>query len=211
MGAQQPPPRLPARVYWVRRLVVLGIPLLVVVLVIVWLGGRGDDGGSAPSASTTTSSAPAVSTAVDPAAPAPSPSTSKEAGGVPDCSAASLALAMTATATSFGPGASPTFDVSITNTGSVPCLVDAGEASREIVITSGADRVWSSRDCIVAGTETRDLLLPAAGADATQLAWNRIRSAPGCPAGLPAPGAGTYSAQLTLAGAAAAPAVFGLG
>ena len=92
----------------------------------------------------------------------------------------------------------------------MPCLVDAGEASREIVITSGADRVWDNRDCIAAGTESRDLLLPAAGADATQLSWNRVRSAPGCPPDLPAPGAGTYSAQLTLAGAAAPPAVFGL-
>ena len=205
MGAQQPPPRLPARVYWVRRLIVLGIPLLVVVLVVVWFTGRGDDEGATPSAQTTTTAPPAV----EPVVPDPTPS--EEAGGVPDCDVTTLALAMTATAESFGPGVSPSFNVSITNIGSVPCLVDAGEASREIVITSGPDRVWSNRDCVVAGTESRDLLLPAAGADATQLAWNRVRSAPGCPPDLPAPGAGTYSAQFTLAGAAAPPAVFGLG
>jgi hypothetical protein len=209
MGAQQPPPRLPARVYWVRRLVVLGIPLLVVVLVIARITARGHDDGSTPVAQTTTTTAPPATIPTEVAAPSPSPST--EPGGVVDCDASTLALALTATAESFGPGASPTFDVSITNVGSVPCLVDAGEASREILITSGDDRVWSSRDCVVPGTETRDLLLPEGGADTTQLAWTRVRSASGCPPDLPAPGAGTYSAQFTLAGAAAPPAVFGLG
>ncbi len=204
MSAQQPP-RPPARVFWVRRLVVLGIPLLVVVLLIVWLTGRGGDGEATPAALTTTSAAPVV------APPAPSATATKEPGGISDCDASTLTLAMTATAETFGAGQDPAFDVTITNTGSEPCLVDAGEASREIVITSGDDRVWSNRDCIVAGTESRDLLLPGGGADATQLAWNRVRSAPGCPPDLPAPGAGTYSAQLTLAGVAAAPAVFGLG
>jgi len=199
-----PQPPLPARVYWVRRAVVLGIPLLVVVLLVVWLTGRGDDAGATPAAQTTTTTTPPA----DATTPSATPTT--EPGGVVDCDATTLALAMTATAASFGPGQSPAFTVSITNNGSEPCLVDAGEASREIVITSGADRVWSNRDCIVAGTETRDLLLPAGGNDTSQLAWNRVRSAPACPEGLPAPGAGTYSAQLTLAGAAAAPAVFGL-
>ncbi|WP_028046106.1 hypothetical protein [Cellulomonas sp. URHE0023] len=208
MGAQQPPPRLPARVYWVRRLVVLGIPLLVIVLLVAWIATRGD-GGSTPAAQTTTTTAPPASTDAPASAPAVVPST--EPGGVADCDATTLAISMTATAESFGPGVPPTFNVSITNIGGVPCLVDAGEASREIVITSGADRIWSNRDCIAAGSETRDLLLPEGGSDATQLAWNRVRSAPGCPPDLPAPGAGTYSAQFTLAGAVAAPAVFGLG
>ena len=127
------------------------------------------------------------------------------------CDPATVAIAMTADATSFAPGVSATFTVSITNTGTEACLVDAGEAQREIVITSGSDRVWSNRDCIVAGTETRTLLLPGGGNDTTPFAWNRIRSAPGCPPDLPVPGAGTYSAQLTLAGVSAPASVFGLG
>ena len=211
MGAQQPTPRLPARVYWVRRLVVLGIPLLVVVLAVARLTARGDGGTPSPAAQTTTTAASAVVAGTAPSTPPASTAPTTEAGGVPDCGAAELTLAMAPTAESFGPGAPATFNVTITNKGSVTCLVDAGEASREILITSGADRVWDNRDCIVAGTETRDLLLPGGGADATQLAWDKVRSAPGCPANLPAPGAGTYSAQFTLAGAAAPPAVFGLG
>ena len=206
MSAHRPPPALPARVYWVRRAVVLGIPLVIIVVVVALLASRGGD-DPAPDAQDTPSTSPAV----DPAAVAPAVTPSLEPGGVADCVAAGLALAVTPTAVTFGAGVSPSFDVAITNTGTTPCLVDAGEASREIVITSGDDRVWSNRDCPVAGTETRDLLLPAGGNDTTQLAWNRVRSAAGCPADLPAPGAGTYSVQLTLAGASAPPAVFGLG
>lgn len=194
--------RLPARVYWVRRLVVLGIPLLVVAVVVWILVGRGSDDDPVPDAQTTsTASVPEPEVTETP----------PDEDGVADCAPAGLALAMTPDAESFAPGVSATFSVTITNTGAEPCLVDAGEAQREIVITSGSDRVWSNRDCVVAGTETRTLLLPAGGNDTTPFAWNRVRSAEGCPAGLPEPGAGTYSAQLNLAGAAAPPAVFGLG
>ncbi|MEZ0446642.1 hypothetical protein [Cellulomonas sp. ICMP 17802] len=192
--------RLPARVYWVRRLIVLGIPLLLVVLVVWLVAGRGSGEDPTPAAQTTTTPA---------ATPSTSPTTSD--AGVASCAAAGLVVAMTPDAVSFAAGVSPTFTVSITNTGTDPCLVDAGEAQREIVITSGDDRVWSNRDCIVPGTEARTLLLPGGGNDTTPFAWNRVRSAEGCPTGLPAPGAGTYSAQLTLAGASAPPAVFGLG
>ncbi|MBO3085121.1 hypothetical protein [Cellulomonas fengjieae] len=193
------PGRLPARVYWVRRLVVLGIPLAIIAVVVWLLVGRGSDEDPAPVGQT-------------PSAPAQEPQSETPAeGGVPDCDASGLVLAMTPDATSYAPGVSATFSVSITNSGADPCLVDAGEVQREIVITSGTDRIWSNRDCIVPGTETRTLLLPGGGTDTTPFAWNRVRSAEGCPTGLPTPGAGTYSAQLNLAGAGAPAAVFGLG
>lgn len=190
--------RLPARVYWVRRLVVLGIPL-VVLAVVVWLvAGRGSDEDPAPDAQTTST----------PPVEEPTPS---ETPALASCAPTGLVLAMTPDAVSFAAGVSATFTVSITNTGAEACLVDAGEVQREIVITSGADRVWSNRDCVVPGTEKRTLLLAAGFTDTTSFAWNRVRSAEGCPQGLPAPGAGTYSAQLNLAGTSAPPAVFGLG
>jgi hypothetical protein len=195
------PRRLPARVYWVRRLVVLGIPL-VIVAVVVWLvAGRGSDEAPAPAAET-----PSVAPAQEPDVSQPP----ADEDGVADCAATGLALAMTPDATSFAGGVSPTFTVAITNTGAEACLVDAGEVQREIVVTSGTDRIWSNRDCVVPGTESRTLLLTAGGNDTTTFAWNRVRSAEGCPQGLPAPGSGTYSAQLNLAGASAPPAVFGL-
>ncbi|GIG23509.1 hypothetical protein Cch01nite_42330 [Cellulomonas chitinilytica] len=202
MSQARPGGRLPARVYWVRRFVVLGIPLLLVVLVVWLVAGRGSGADTPAAASDTTSTAPTASQT-------PTSTT----GGILACTPDHLALTVAAAAESFPAGVNPAFTVTIANTGSEPCLVDAGEAQRQIVITSGEDRVWSNQDCVATGTETRSLLLSPGpdGADAQQLAWNRVRSAAGCPDGLPAPGAGTYSIAFGVAGAAAPPVVFGLG
>ena len=61
--------RLPARVYWVRRFVVLGIPLIIVA-VVVWLF-VGRDSGEDPAAQDSTSSA-AVDARTEPR-PRPTP------------------------------------------------------------------------------------------------------------------------------------------
>ncbi|MBO9554494.1 hypothetical protein [Cellulomonas sp.] len=203
MSQARPGGRLPARVYWVRRFVVLGIPLLLIVLVVWLVAGRGSGGGGTPAAAAT------ETTVTE-----PTPSQTKAStGGILECTPDHLALTVAAAAESFPAGVNPAFALTITNTGTEPCLVDAGEAHRQIVVTSGDDRVWSNQDCVAAGTETKSLLLAPGpgGADAQQLAWNRIRSAAGCPDGLPAPGAGTYSLAFALAGATAPPVVFGLG
>lgn len=209
MGVVRPAGPLPARVYWVRRVVVLGIPLLLVVLVVWLVAGRGSATPPADASSQDTPSSE-PKTAETPAADGDE-GTEDASGVPPTCTPEVLALAIAATAESFPEGTSPTFAVSITNTGTQPCVVDAGDTQREIVITSGVDRVWSSKDCPVAGNETRKLLLAGGAADESTLAWNRVRSAQGCPADQPTPGAGTYSAAFTLAGATATPVVFGLG
>ena len=199
--------RLPARVYWVRRAVVLGVPLLLVVLLVVvhpW-AGRADS--AAAGAAPTGSRSPAATTPAAAAAPSPTPTPSLR-GGVPDCQAAQLALGITSDAVDVPAGVSPTFTVTIKNSGTAPCLVDAGDAYREVVITSGADRVWSSKDCVSANAPRRTLLLAAGQSDTTQLPWNRVRSAAGCPAGLSRPTKGTYQATVNLSGATGGPAVF---
>ena len=193
----RPAPRPPARVFWMRRLVVLGLPLLLVVALGVWLAGRvGEaraDEGSAPT-------------------PAASPTPTVDATpGLSDCDPALLALAITPGAESFGAGVPATFDVSVTNGGTEPCLVDMGEGDREVVITSGDDRVWSSRDCLPEDPDARTLLLVGGQSDVTQLAWSRERSDAACSQDLPEPGDGTYSVVVTAGGVASPAAVFGLG
>lgn len=190
------PPRPPARVFWIRRFVVLGLPLILVVWLVVWWTGR--DGGAEPRPEAETPAATATPT---PTAAAP---------GVPDCDPSVLDLTLTASAETFTES-DPTFEVSVTNTGEEPCLVEAGDLDREVVVTSGEDRVWSSRDCVPEDAPARTLLLADGQADVTSLTWARERSAEGCAGGLPAPGAGTYSATVTMGGATSAPAVFGLG
>ncbi|MBO3095670.1 hypothetical protein [Cellulomonas dongxiuzhuiae] len=192
-----PAPRPPARVYWVRRFVVLGLPLLVVVVLVVWWTGRGSEAAAEADPGTVPVATPSPTTAAEP--------------GVPECAPEQLALAVTPGAEAFAAGVDPTFEVTVTNSGSEPCLVDAGDGRREVVITSGEDRVWSSLDCVPADPDARTLLLAGGQSDVTQLGWPRERSAAGCAGGLPEPGAGTYSVVVGVGGATSPAAVFGLG
>lgn len=189
--------RKPARVYWVRRLVV--VLVLVAVIGALAFGvtrlaaALGGDSSAAPAPAPTTTT-PAASTADGPAA----------------CGAADLQLSLTASATSYPAGANPELTLSIVNGGTHSCTFDASAANREIVITSGADRIWSSKDCQAETAE--DLLLLGAGASApATVTWDRTRSAEGCPGGLPEPRPGTYKATATVAGVTLPEVPFTLG
>ena len=185
----------PARVYWTRRLLVLAA--LVVAATLTWtLIASGDDG--APKAGAGKSS--------------PAPSASEEApaatGAAAPCEAANLQLVITASRNSYAGDASPSFTVEVTNTGEAGCTVDVGEASRELLITSGKDRIWSSLDCAAGEDASRNLLLGAGKSDTHEASWDRVRSDKKCSEGLPTPRPGTYKAQVRLNGAKSEQAAF---
>lgn len=183
--------RLPARVYWVRRalaLVVVG--MLGTALV---LGARALVSWAVPTLRGSSASG---------AQPTTTSST-----GVASCGPEVLRLAIVPAAQSFPAGVSPSFDLTIDNIGAEACLVEADDAHRQIVVTSGDDRVWSNQDCDAADGD-RTLLLAAGESDTRQFAWNLSRSAQGCPADLPSPDPGTYQASFTVGGAQAAQATF---
>lgn len=209
----------PPRVYWIRRAAVLVALALVGLLLGVgwWLVfGRGGDGGSAgadgSAAGATTAEADAQGDAdadagagaADAGPPAEEPS------GPVACAPADLTVALTVDGRAYPAGTVPTFVLAVTNAGATSCTLDANEANREVLITSGADRIWSSLDCLGASVEAIQLLDVGARYEAT-IAWSRVRSAEGCPADLAEPRPGTYSAIATILGATSASAVFDLG
>jgi hypothetical protein len=204
-----------ARVYWVRRLVV--VVLLVVLATVGWaLTSRLFDGGD-PSA---------ASAAEQPAGSTDADASSGQGGDVQagdatdgesaalttpvDCVADALQVTLTANGQIFDAATQPVLTATITNVGDVPCTVDAGDANREVLITSGADRIWSSKDCATEDTASRQLLLGSGAADSVELTWDRTRTAEGCPGGLPEPRAGTYQAVTTLGTVSSVPVVFAL-
>lgn len=200
MGVLRPAGPLPARVYWFRRLVVVGIPLvLVAVLVWAFVARGGSSPDDAAGADPGQGAAPATGT-TEPA--------EDESTGPTACDPQTLGLTLTADGTSYAAGALPNFTVTLSNEGEEPCLIDVGEAQREIVVTSGADRIWSSRDCAAAETQVREILISPGTPDTTQVQWSRLRSAEGCPAEQPAALPGTYAAALTLGPLAPTPVVF---
>ena len=199
----------PRWVYWVRRALV-GVAALLVILLVWALFFRGGGGGDDE---------------VDPAAEGTEPVTETDPGtGADDtadepddaasraCEAADLQLALTSEAATYAAGANPTFTVTITKAPGSSCTVDAGNASVEVLVTSGADRIWSSLDCAVEGAEgaERMLLLAEGTQEAASVPWARVRSDATCSSGLPEPRPGTYHAMATLVGAQSNDLVFTL-
>lgn len=192
-------PRGP-RVYWVRRLVVIALVVVLVVgAFLVAQALRGGAAGPSDGGQPAVTDVPTDSAAEDVAAEGPAA-----------CAPTDLAVTLTTDAGSYAPGTPVVLTVAITNNAATSCTVDAGEASREIVVTSGTDRIWSSFDCPTEPAE-RLLLLPSGARDEVAITWGRTRSAAGCPADQPAPRAGTYTAVASVAGAASTAAVFDLG
>lgn len=203
MGVVRPSGPLPSGVYWRRRLVVLGVPLAVLLLLVWLVAGRGSSDAKADPGATTspkaTTAARTTSGGGGPTTkPTPTPTPTATSGAVADCVATALTLTVAPGAAAYAAGVSPAFTVTITNVGTQACLVDAGDAHRAVVVSSGKDRVWSSQDCARSTTASRVLLLPPGGKDAQRVVWNRVRSAAGCPGKLPAPKTGSYKVAFSV-------------
>ena len=70
-----------------------------------------------------------------------------------------------------GVGQGASFTLSVTNSGPVSCLLDAGAASVGVELTSGENPVWSSTACPVGDAE-RPLLLGQGDSTQITLEWN---------------------------------------
>ncbi|ACZ29434.1 hypothetical protein Xcel_0395 [Xylanimonas cellulosilytica DSM 15894] len=119
-------------------------------------------------------------------------------GPIQACPASSLTLAAIPDAMHVQPGQTISFDVSITNSGRRPCLVNAGDASRQLVVTDAEGvTVWTTAHC---GTGARDLLLGPGDVRQSTLRWSGRASVEGaCTTGQDAVPPGTYTAQLVMA------------
>jgi hypothetical protein len=206
-----------ARVYWVRRLLV--VVLLLVLATVGWavtsrVLGDGGDPSAASAAERPEGSTDAEAVSSDEDQGEDEPADGDEAADAPatpvDCTPDALQVTLTASGQIFDAATRPVLTATITNVGDLACTVDAGDANREVLITSGADRIWSSKDCATAETASRQLLLGSGAADSVELTWDRTRTAAGCPAGLPEPRSGTYQAVTTLGTVSSVPVVFAL-
>jgi hypothetical protein len=177
---------LPASTYWRRRLVLLAALVLLLWVAKSVLGGGGGAAGH-PSASPSSSPRPTVSTS-----PRPSPT---KASGPLQCRDQVLKVTTASDATSYPVGTSPRFTVTVTNTGAVTCRRDLGPL--ELVVKSGADRIWASTDCAPRATRALQGLGPG-GSLETVKTWDGKRSRPGCSGTRSPVKAGTYTVRATI-------------
>ncbi len=184
---------LPASVYWRRRLVTFGVLFVVLALLLRTCGG--DDGGTltpGPSASPTAAptGAPRPTGPSGPSGPTGQATT--PAAQVGPCPDTAIVVSARADAQTYPASRRPVLTIGVANKGSVPCTRDVGQAAREVRVTSGNARIWSSDDCSPGGGSQIVTLLPGAAPLTFTVTWSRKRSAPGCPAGTETADPGTY-------------------
>jgi hypothetical protein len=167
----------PEQTYW-RRRAALAITVVLLIVLIAQLTGRGGDedrlssGEPSPSSPTTGSAEPTPTT--------PSSASTPPSGAAADlCPPAELQIVADADKDSYPAGGRPQLELRVTNTGSAPCTLDLGQAATELLIFSGPDRIWSSDDCAPGGAAKPTTLEPGKAVP-TRLTWAGRRSLPGC-------------------------------
>ncbi|MDH2429214.1 hypothetical protein [Sphaerisporangium sp. TRM90804] len=216
-------------VYWRRRVAVL-TGALVVVAVVAWActsatGGSGDkppgrsgkDPAVRPGAAPPQASASAAPSPASPrpeagrgAGPKPSPSSPGRPRRPGDpCRRPDLVVSLQGEARVYAGKRTPRFLLTVVNTGRLPCTVDLGPTAVETRITSGADRVWSTADCL-SGEREEIKRLRRGVPHVSTVAWDRRRSAPHCGAPRTKARKGTYVAMARLGAAKSHKVVFHL-
>lgn len=130
---------------------------------------------SAPSSSPTST---ATTLAASRASSSPSGSASSSVLAAGTCPDSELRVAVRTDARAYPAGTEPRISLTVTNTGTTACTRDLGSAALSVVVTSGADRIWSSDDCGGAGKAQPTSLAPGASWS-TSVTWSGTRSSPG--------------------------------
>ena len=186
---------LPARVYWTRRLIVLGVPLLLVVVLARVLGGSSDGkdetSGTATQAGATideTSQAPTSGPTVgtkngtgkkgkkkrnQQTAP-PEPVLAEPSGPCTDSD-----IVATPTIVSAPGGSDVPITINLRTVVTEACTWQASPQTLTVTITSGDDYIWSTRECPVA-IPVQDVVIRQAVDTPVVVTWSARRSDETC-------------------------------
>jgi hypothetical protein len=155
----------PPAVYWRRRLLLLllvVVVIVVIVLIIVRPGSGSPSGTPTGGASNSSSQSPSGhATSGNPSAA---------------CDPSVITLVPITDSSSYAADVQPQLSMSITNSGASACTFDVGTDAQVYLITSGADQIWSSKDCQTAPVAAKQVLQPGKTLSTTPFAWDRTRS-----------------------------------
>jgi cytoskeletal protein RodZ len=190
----------PARTYWLRRFLVLGVIIATVVLAVQLLARASDPdpGRTQTGAATTSSPEPSLTEFTTPssrpsaqtATPTASAEATPAAAGTPQCAPADLAVTVATDASNYGADGDPTVSLTVTNKSAQACETNVGQNALEVKVASGDTAVWSSDVCYPGGESDVRTLEPGA-VYTTSVVWRRVAAADGCPEE-PRVDAGTY-------------------
>ena len=186
-----------AAVFRRRRLFAGGALLLVIALVVsgfalagAFKGGSRQASSTQPSSTDPASANPAASATPSASASATAPATpSPTASATATCNQNLVTVTASTDKPAYGPGENPMLTLKVTNGGKVPCEVNIGTSQMEFLVTSGSDRIFSSKDCQASSEDLVKVIAPGAS-ETANFPWSRNRSAEGCKAVAAAPGGG---------------------
>ena len=186
---------LPARVYWTRRLIVLGVPLLLVVVLARVLGGSSD--GKDPASGTATQAGATVETSAAPTADPSAGATTGKKGkkgkkkrnqetappepvlAEPTGPCADSDIVATPALTSAPGGSDIAITINLRTVVTAACTWQASPETLTVTITSGDDYIWSTRECPVA-IPVQDVVIRQAVDAPVVVTWSAKRSDETC-------------------------------
>jgi hypothetical protein len=145
------------------------------------------------------------------AAPSADPSSTPTPSPEPTCNQNLVTVSASTDKAAYGPEENPLLTLKVTNGGTMPCEVNLGTSQMEFLVTSGADRIFSSRDCQAKSEDLVKTLAPGAS-ETANFPWPRNRTLEGCePIEAKPGGGGAYYIFTAKLGSRASPkAVFQL-
>lgn len=150
----------PGNVYWRRRILVgLGALAVVIIVILIFVQPRGGEPDP-------------TSTDVKETNSATTPSEEPDAACLP----ANITLEAVTDKNSYAAGETPMIGLTLTNTGSTACTINAGSTVQELTITSGSEKYWNSKDCQSAAVDAPTILEPNIPQSTNLIAWDRTRS-----------------------------------
>jgi hypothetical protein len=176
-----------------RRRLFLGAALLMVIALVAGgfalagaFSGKSEQASSTdPAAGATASADP--STEASPSASDPEPTPTPSA--TPTCNQNLVTVSASTDKSAYAPGEKPMLSLKVTNGGTMPCEVNIGTSQMEYLVTSGPDRIFSSRDCQAKSADLVKIIAPGAS-ETANFPWSRNRSVEGCQPMEATPGGG---------------------
>lgn len=188
-----------------------GALLLGIALVTGFAVAGAFSGKSEQVSSTDPAAAASAGPAASPSASATEPAATPTPSATPTCNQNLVTVSASTDKAAYGPEENPMLTLKVTNGGTMPCEVNIGTSQMEFLVTSGADRIFSSRDCQAKSEDLLKVIAPGAS-ETANFPWSRHRSVEGCqPVEAKPGGGGAYYIFTAKLGSKASPkAVFQL-
>ena len=142
----------------------------------------GQPSGGAPTGRPTASASGSHTASGDPSAP---PTAASGDG----CEQNLVTVTAATDKQNYAAGEKPLLSLTVTNNNKVPCEVNIGTSQMEYMITSGSDRIFSSKDCQAESADLMKTIAPGKS-ETANFPWQRNRTVQGCEAVEAKPGAG---------------------